>query len=65
MKQKMADQTMEYGFIVQYIKRLENRVTKALSWKEEEEIFLALLFVSTVEWMEEVKQGYKRDPNLY
>lgn len=64
MKQKMADQTMGYDFIVQYKKRPENRVTKVLSRKEDEEIFLALLSVPTVEWMEEVKQGYKRDPNL-
>lgn len=46
----------------QYKKEAKNRVTDALSRREEEELSLCAITTTNPTWMEEIAQSYEHDP---
>lgn len=63
MQHKWLRKLLGYDFVVEYKNGPKNRVADAVSCKEEEveEMSLALLSVPSIEWLEEIKQGYNTD----
>ncbi|KAF5462657.1 hypothetical protein F2P56_018645 [Juglans regia] len=69
MQQKWTLKLLGYDMLVEYKKGLENKAADALSRRSEGEeqrveATLAVIALPTLEWMEEIKKGYREDPKV-
>lgn len=67
MQQKWTSKLLGYDMLVEYKRGLENKVVNALSRRGEGEeqrveATLAVISLPTLDWIEEIKEGFKRDP---
>lgn len=61
MQQKWLSKLLGYDYIVECKKGADNKVADALSRVVEEEVSLALIYVPTLEWVDETITGYEED----